>query len=180
MPQDDGQVPMIEALESRRLMSTSVFLGLDCLPAADAPAPGDDHGLDTPDPTPTPSPDPKPTIRDAIPLVTGSWTGSQVKADDSLGAELSLVVWSPADGELNASIDLHGARRIRWRGQMMYNAQTGHLTMYYLSTSLIAKLDVTLTTDGQQAAPKLEGTIEYYTPDGSYSATLTLLRAADA
>ena len=156
-----------EALESRRLMSTSVFLGLDCLPnATTAPA--------TDTPAPAKHPKKAPPIESVIPKITGSWSGSQVKDDHSAGAELSLDITSPAPGELNGQLDFHGPRRIRWAGQMMYNDETGHLTMYFLSSSLIAKLDATFVTHGQSAS--IEGTIEYFTPDGSYSATLSLAR----
>ena len=160
-----------ETLELRRLMSTSVFLGLDCLP--------------TPASTPAPASTPTPAKRHAkkaapieavIPKVTGSWTGAQVKNDNSAGAELSIDISSPAPGELNGQVDFHGPRRIRWAGQMLYNADTGHLTMYFLSSSLIARLDATLVTHGQSSS--LQGTIEYFTPDGSYTATLSLLRTA--
>lgn len=160
-----------EALESRRLMSTSVFLGLDCLPAV----------THKPTPTPAPAKAPTPTadpITVVIPKVTGSWAGSQVKADNSAGAELSLTITSPAPGELNGKVDFHGPRRIRWAGQMLYNEATGHLSMYYLSSTLIAKVDAAVVTDPQTGTSSLRGTIEYFTPDGPYSATLSLLRTA--
>lgn len=179
MQADHRSLPTLETLEARRLMSTSVFLGIDCLPhggstATPVPAEGNNSngGGNTPapakqDPTPT-----FPPIETVIPQVTGTWSGSQVKSDHSLGAELSLVVTTPAPGELTAKLDMRGPSRIRWTGQLLYNPATGHLNMYYVSGSLVARLDATLSLDGQ--TPTLEGTFDYVTLDGTYTATLTL------
>jgi hypothetical protein len=160
--------PRFEPLESRWLMSTSVFLGLDCLPAATHTSTRARRSI----------PAAIPPISVVIPQATGSWTGSQVKADNSTGAELSLTITSRAPAELNGKVDFHGPRRIRWAGQMLYNDKTGHLSMYFLSSTLIAKVDAALVTDPQTGTASLQGTIEYFTPDGSYSATLSLLRTA--
>jgi hypothetical protein len=179
MRHGDGLPPTFESLESRRLMSTSVFLNLDCLPPAapptPTPTPGADPGPNDAGPEPTRAHDPMEAV---IPQVTGGWSGSQVKTDQSLGAELSLVVYSPAPGELKARLDFHGPRRIRWTGQLMYNETTGRLTMFYLSGTLVAKLDVALVTDGDTTS--LEGTIGYSTPDAGYTATVGLHRAGAA
>jgi hypothetical protein len=179
MRNNHRNMPAIEALEGRRLMSTSVFLGIDCLPHGAPPTPtpgptGSNENGDSVGETPSaPSSAPAfPPIEAVIPQVTGAWEGSQVRTDHSLGAELSLVVTTPAPGELNARLDLRGPRRIRWSGQLLYNEATGHLSMFYMSSSLVAHLDASLVMDGQ--TPTLEGTFGYVTPDGTYTATLTL------
>jgi len=201
---DSGILPSFEILESRRLMSTSVFLGGECLPPAHTPTPsptpspnpgdgnnqGDNndqggHHHHDPDPTPDPNPDPNPNPTPApppvsvvIPEVVGSWSGSHASADKSVRGSVSLDVTEPTDGDLSAHVDFTGPQRIRWSGQLLYNTQTGHFTMYYLSSKLVAKFDATLTTDG--ATPVLQGTVEYFTRDGSYTSTFTLLHDAGA
>src|SRR4051812_35719393 len=104
MRQNHAIFSTLEILEGRRLMSTSVFLGVDCSPHGTAPSAtnspvegngeaevdNDGHGKSDQDPTPA-----FPPIASVIPQLTGRWTGSQIKSDRSVGAELSLVVSSP-------------------------------------------------------------------------------------
>jgi hypothetical protein len=198
---NEGILPTVEALESRRLMSTSVFLGTECLPHIPNPTPspnpspaqgdgnnqGDDndqgghHDPDpnpNPDPNPTPNPAPTPPPIDVvIPEVIGNWSGSHSGTDKSVQGSLSLDVTEPTDGGLAGHLDFTGTQRIRWSGQLLYNAQTGHFTMYYLSSKLVAKFDATLTADGSNT-PLLQGTVEYFTRDGSYTSTFALLHIA--
>lgn len=189
-----GILPSVEILESRRLMSTSVFLGGECLPhipnptpsptppPTPSPTPGDgnnqgdddhdqgDHHHPDPDPNPTPTP---PPIKVVTPEVIGNWSGSHSSSDKSVQGSLSLDVTEPTDGGLTARVDFTGTQRIRWSGQLLYDDQTGHFTMYYLSSKLVAKLDATLGADG--GSPVLSGTVEYFTRDGSYTSTFSLL-----
>lgn len=194
-----GILPTVEILESRRLMSTSVFLGGACLPHIPTPnpAPGDgngqgddndqgDHNTPDPKPNPDPNPNPKPTpnptptpppVDVVIPEVIGNWSGSHSSTDKGVQGSLSLDVTEPTTGDLAGHIDFTGPQRIRWSGQLLYNAQTGHFTMYYLSSKLVAKFDATLGTDGNNT-PVLSGTVEYFTADGSYRSTFSLLHIA--
>jgi hypothetical protein len=197
-----GILPTIEMLESRRLMSTSVFLGGECLPHVPTPTPsptpsptpgdgngqgddndqGDHHHPDpnpTPDPKPTPNPTPTPPpVSVVIPEVIGNWSGSHSSSDKSVQGSLSLDVTEPTDGDLAAHVDFTGPQRIRWSGQLLYNAQTGHFTMFYLSSKLVAKFDATLGLDN--GTPTLQGTVEYFTAQGSYKSTFLMLHDAAA
>jgi hypothetical protein len=200
MRHDTTRIPTIEALESRRLMSTSVFLGGQCLPPAPTPTPtptipptpnpnpiptptpghggghdddDNDQGDDDDNPSPTPDPRPAPDPIDmVVPQLAGNWTGTHATPDNTGSGTLSLGIRAPEDDDLLASLDFTGPRRIRWTGQLLYNTSTGHLTMYYLSSKLVAKLDAVLvTTNGTTT---LQGTIEYHTPDDFYTATFSL------
>ena len=104
-------------------------------------------------------------------------SGSHSSSDKSVRGSLSLDVTEPTDGGLVGHVDFTGTQRVRWSGQLMYNAQTGHFTMYYLSSKLVAKFDATLGTDGSNT-PVLQGTVEYFTRDGSYTSTFSLLHIA--
>jgi len=182
-------------------MSTSVFLGTECLPHIPNPTPsptppptpsptpgdgnnqGDDNdqgGHHDPDPNPNPNPNPTPNptpapppIEVVAPEVIGNWSGSHSSSDKSVRGSLSLDVTEPTDDGLAGQVDFTGPQHIRWSGQLLYNARTGHFTMYYLSSKLVAKLDATLGADG--GAPVLAGTVEYFTRDGSFTSTFSLL-----
>ena len=200
-------LPSVEALESRRLMSTSVFLGGQCLPPANTPptptptptptpnpkpghhnngndddhpdehdgdSGGDDDGEEKPNPNPNPNP---PPIDVVIPQVVGTWSGEHATADQTDKGGLTLDVGKTADGDLTAALDFRGRQRIRWSGQLLYSAKSGQLTMYYLSSTLVAKLSATLTVSN--GAPSLQGTVEYFTRDGSYKATFSLQHDLD-
>ena len=192
-----GGRPTLETLESRRLMAVTPLFSADCLPRPIPPGTGNGGVSRPPTPTPTPTPTPKPghdgndhegdgdhhnptpdvtpaPIKTVIPKVIGNWSGAHATPDKLLGGNLSLEVRQSkinAD-ELSALLDFTGPQDIRWSGQLLYDGQTGHLTMYYLSSKLVARMEATLVTGGQ--APTLVGTVEYFTKDGSYKAAFSL------